>query len=336
MSASTVRQHADRIVAALPAGDRADLARDPGGALEVLGFDLNPVVTPTGARGAAGSCDGLSFAKGKLIIYRRTDNRRENFTLVHEFAHFTVKKDPDAIDWLADQAEPGAELERLCDQIASNILLPDSLVDRHLASEPVRAHHAIDLFDDSQASYNAICVKLAGRLSSPGAVMMLDSYEQRVLFAVLARPLGVWPAAGQSVPELHPLRRIEPHGHICKRAFWTTPWGSQAEFYLDASRLRRFTLAVLAVNDIWSVDRFHAPTRDHDIVERPEANLDCPCGFHGIATGYPCDSGHQFCPKCRECLCFYSTRNHVPCPNANCFIVVPAVDIVDGRCGMCG
>lgn len=242
MSTSTVRQHAERIAAALPAGDRVDLAFDPARTLRMLGFELHPVANPTDARGAAGSCDGLSFAENQSIIYRRTDNRRENFTLVHEFAHFTVKNDPDAIDWLADQAEPGVELERLCDQIAANILVPTSLVDRHLAGEPVQAHHATDLFNDSQASYNAI----------------------------------------------------------------------------------------------WSVDKFHAPTRDHDIIERPEAHLDCPCGYHGDATGYPCDSGHQFCPSCRECLCFYSTRNHVPCPNPNCFMVVPARDIVNGRCGMCG
>lgn len=336
MNASTVRQHAVRIATAVPAGDRADLARDPAQALRGLGFELTPVSTAPGARGAAGSCDGLSFLENKSIIYRRTDSRRENFTLLHEFAHFTVKNDPDALDWLADQAEPGTELERLCDQIAASILVPASLVNGHLAGESVQAHHATDLFSDSQASYTAICVALADRLPCPGAVMMIDSHAHEVLFAILARPLAVWPSAGQHVPEIHPLRRLQPNERVRQRSFWTTPWGARAEFYLDAVRLQRVTLAVLAVNDIWEVDMFHAPTQDHDIVDRPEAHLDCPCGFHGDATGYPCDSGHQFCPSCRECLCFYSTRNHVPCPNPDCYMVVPARDIRDGRCGMCG
>jgi hypothetical protein len=336
VSGATVRLLADLIVAELPVGDVADLARNPVEALAALGFALNPVVTPTGARGAAGSCDGLSFTKDKTIIYRRTDNRRETFTLLHGLAHFVVRQGDDAIDWLADQADPGADLERLCDQIAADILIPDSLVDRHLAGGAVRAHHAIELFSQCEASYNAICVKLADRLPSPGAVMMNDSYNQRVLFAVLAHPLAVWPSAGQAVPDPHPLRHIGPGEDVSTRTVWTTPWGAPAEFYLDATRLQKVALAVLAVNDIWALETLHAPTRDHEVLERPEAYLDCPCGFHGVAAGYPCDAGHHYCPKCGECLCFYSTRNHVPCPNPDCFYMVPAMDIIDGRCGNCG
>jgi hypothetical protein len=333
----TTLSHARRIVSALDPKDRALLQARPLAALQNLGFTVAAVSTPTETRGGLGSCDGLSFSAGQTIVYRSTpDNRRENFTLLHEYAHFLVSVDEDALDWLADRLEPARELERLCDAIAAELILPASVVDSVVDTGPVRAHHARELFDNSEASYHAVAVRLAQRIPGAGSVFMVDARSQRVAFAVNVGELGVWPWKDQQVPDTHVLRRLDVGEETTARSFWTTPWGQRADFYLDAKRLTNWILVVLAVNDLWDVVTFHAPTLGHGAVERPSVQLDCPCGYHGVVTGYPCVEGHPYCPSCKECACYYAEQKHVPCPNPDCFYVVPAADIHDGRCGFCG
>ena len=81
------------------------------------------------SRGHAGWCDGVSITTAKLVLYRPTGNRRENFTLAHELAHFLVESDDACLSWLADQRDPGRELEHVCDTIASKLLIPQEVID---------------------------------------------------------------------------------------------------------------------------------------------------------------------------------------------------------------
>src|SRR5580692_7705625 len=122
----TLKQHVSRLVGAIPENLRLALSADPETALSGLpGIRVMPVPQLRDARGVSGWCDGLSFMNDGIICYAPSPwSRRQNFTLLHEFAHLCVEGDDDALDWLADRAEPPAELERLCDAIAAEILIP--------------------------------------------------------------------------------------------------------------------------------------------------------------------------------------------------------------------
>ena len=121
-----LRSHANRLVAAIPANVRQALALDAEGALTgLLGIHVASVPQLQDSRGAGGWCDGLSLTTNRIICYAPSPgSRRQNFTLLHELGHLHVNDDDDALDWLADRADPSGDLERLCDAIAAGVLLP--------------------------------------------------------------------------------------------------------------------------------------------------------------------------------------------------------------------
>jgi hypothetical protein len=55
--------------------------------LEGLGLRVRPVEHLNQVRADGGLCDGTSYLSDGVILYRRTGNRRENFTLTHELGH---------------------------------------------------------------------------------------------------------------------------------------------------------------------------------------------------------------------------------------------------------
>ena len=116
----TLKLHASRLVDAIPESLRLALSTDPETALSGLsGIRVMSVPQLRDSRGAGGWCDGLSFMNDGIICYAPSlRSRRQNFTLLHEFGHLCVDGDDDALDWLADRADPPADLERLCDAIA--------------------------------------------------------------------------------------------------------------------------------------------------------------------------------------------------------------------------
>jgi hypothetical protein len=332
----TTQSMAARIVAGVHAGERLELGKRPLAALRHLGFTVAAVATPPGSRGAQGWCDGMSFTTGQGIVYRQTDNRRENFTLLHEYAHGLVDKDEEALERLADLEDTPRELERLCDAIAAELLLPTSAVDAVVKAGPVRADHAVALFDTTRASHHAIAVRLVARLSCAGSVFLVNANTLTVAFAATSSDLQVWPGKNQPVPAGHVLRRLQPEEPVTTPSFWTTPWGKRQSFYVDARRRTNWTHVVLAERDIWKTETFHARDDDRELPrERQARTVSCPCGYHGTTAGAVCDEAeHPYCPKCQEYLCHYGTRNQVRC--SSCYLVVPASDVQDGRCSICG
>lgn len=332
----TTQSVATRIVAEVHAGQRLELGRQPLRALRRLGFIVDAVSTPASSRGAQGWCDGMSFSSGRAIVYRQTDNRRENFTLLHEYAHGLVDDDDEALEWLADLPDTSRELERLCDAIAAELLLPSTAVNAVVKAGPVRAEHAVALYDGTQASHHAIAVRLVARLPCAGSVFMVNAKTLTVAFAATSSDLQIWPGKNQPVPAGHALHRLQPEQTITAPSFWATPWGKRQSLYVDARRRTNWTHVVLAERDIWQTETFHARYDDRDLPrERQVRTLSCPCGYRGTTAGAVCDEAeHPYCPRCHECLCFFGPRDRIKCPNCN--MVVPATDIQDGRCSMCG
>jgi len=298
------------------------------------GLTVRAVASLTSQRGAGGMCDGMSIREHNTVLYARTDSRRENFTLLHEYAHLLLAKDTDAAIWLADQEEPMLERERLCDDIAAALLIPDEVLNGIVGTGPVTAQHLVDLFQATEASQVVCTIALARRLTCTGAIILTDRQTNTVVHAALVDEPSVYPTKNQAVPTDHPLTKIVPGQHICRESYWATPWGTRSPYYLDATATEKRTYSVLAELDLWDVSNLHLNVPEPAALHRPSASIQCPCGYKGIVTGFPCaDCGKQFCPRCQRCDCDRRAALAVRCQG--CTVSMPRHDIVDGRCSNC-
>jgi len=329
----TRTQHVERIVRALPVELREALRRTPLTAMTGTGLNVRSVPTLTSSRGAGGMCDGMSFSEHDTVLYSPTESRRENFTLLHEYAHLLVDNDDEALIWLADQNEPALERERLCDAIAAALLIPDHVLDQ-IVKAPVTGQHLIDLYRDTEASQIVCAIALSRRLGCMGAIMLTDRATQKVVHASLVGQPSVYPSKNQTVPSSHPLLRISPGEHVCTESFWATPWGTRNPYYLNAAATEKRTYSVLADLDLWDVVQLHLPTDDAAVDRRPREAVTCACGFKGTATGWPCPAcNKQFCPRCQSCDCGRRAALTERC--SKCFLSIPRIDLVAGICSGC-
>jgi hypothetical protein len=103
---------ARRLVSALGGDQRAALAQDPRSFLKTIGIRVSPLKeVPTSELCA---CDGVFFQRPfPNIAYALTPgSRREHFTLVHESAHYLIRRDPDVLSTLHDLDDDPARLPR--------------------------------------------------------------------------------------------------------------------------------------------------------------------------------------------------------------------------------
>ena len=206
----TLKLHASRLVAAIPDNVRHALALDPADALaRQLSIHVVPVEQLRDSRGAGGWCDGVSLTTNRVICYAPSPgSRRQNFTLLHEFGHLTINEDNDALDWLADRSDPSSDLERLCDAIAAEILLPTSTIARALAGNTPAPGHLRQLYAASRASEEVCAIALAAHLPVRGAIVLIQRQTATVAFAACSGwpPLSI--PRGLAVPPRHPLRDL--------------------------------------------------------------------------------------------------------------------------------
>lgn len=308
----------DRALEGLDPQLRTAFAEDPLRALSVgMALKVRAVDHLAEQRNDGGTCDGMSFLKDGVILYAATANRRENFTLAHELGHWLVDQVDEIFDWLSDQPNPAVALETLCDRLASRLLVPDHILDRIVGGGPVRARYVADLYDATNASLPVCVIALAGRLSTLGAVIVIDRTTSTVKYAsVHPDPERGWPVVHpwpkQALPAGHPLGFLAPGATIRRRSFWATPWGSRAEFYLDAYAGDKRTVAVLAETDLWGVEQFH-PNSAREFDQRPQLELRC-CGRVRTVRAYPCpDCGHPHCPQCGNCRCSRLAASEIRC-----------------------
>jgi hypothetical protein len=221
--------------------------------------------------------------------------------------------------------------------IASGLLLPEALVTQVLNSRAPEAAHIRALYEASAASEVVCAIALAQRLPCQGAIFIMDIGSITVSHASIASPdEDGWPLAypwpRQDIPAHHRLARLDVGQTARETSWWATPWGQRQDYYLDAIADARRIHAVLAVQDLWDIAKFHAITPE--TAGRPARQLDCPCGYHGTARGYPCsDCAQPYCPSCKECQCPRRNAALVVC--GKCFVSVPKADIVGGRCSEC-
>ncbi|CAG7632568.1 ImmA/IrrE family metallo-endopeptidase [Rhodococcus opacus] len=330
----TRKQHATRIVGALSPELRAELQRAPLVAMTTEGLVVRAVRALSSSRGAGGMCDGMSFSEHGTVLYAPTDSRRQNFTLLHEYAHLLVENDDQAMIWLADREDPKTELERLCDDIAAGLLIPEELLTSIVGTPPITGQHLLDLFVASEASQIVCAIALARRLTCTGAVLLTDRLSNTVVHAALVGEPGVYPASRQPVPSDHPLARIRPRQQIITKSFWSTPWGTRSYYYLNATATEKRTYSVLAEVDLWGLSNLHLDTPELPSSTRTTRTITCSCGYSGNAAGFPCtECGKPFCPRCQRCDC--ERRASLTDRCTICFVSVPRRDLVEGICSNC-
>ncbi len=330
----TRKEHATRIIGALPPQLRTALRQAPCEAMTGEGLVIRAVKSLTSSRGAGAMCDGMSFGEHGTVLYAPTDSRRENFTLLHEYAHLLLEEDEPAMIWLADQDEPAIELERLCDDIAAALLIPDDLLSRTVGKGPVTGQHLLDLYLDTEASQVVCAIALARRLPCTGAIVLTNRTTNTVVHASLVDEPSVYPANNQAVPSDHPLARLQPGQQVCRESFWATPWGTRSPYYLNATATEKRTYSVLAEVDLWSISTLHLNTPEPTSPARPRETVACPCGFTGTTAGFPCtECGKPFCPQCQRCDCERRAALTAPCKK--CYVSEPRRNLVEGICSNC-
>ncbi|GAB3854615.1 hypothetical protein GCM10028801_09030 [Nocardioides maradonensis] len=332
---TTRHVHALRIVAALPADQRANIALDPIAGIKDLDYEVVAEPALTSQRGAGGWCDGMSFADQNTVMYAPTpESKKENFTLLHEVAHILVENDDEALIWLADCDNYEVELERLCEQIAAALVVPEALIDEVVGTGPPTGENLKTLVTRSAASGPACAIALSSRLSS-GAVVLIDRVAGTVIQSALrGEDLKVYPWNGTHVPDGHPLLKLEPGSGKTSRQYWVDTWGRRQEYYVNAVATEKRIYAIFSVTDLWNVDRFHGGQEPPEKSNAPRLTIRCACGYFGKAFGWPCDTcKRQYCPRCGDCDCARRASAQQPC--SNCFCNAPTGDLEDGVCSNC-
>jgi len=119
-----------------------------------------------------------------LTVTESLSPRRQQFTALHELGHHLQKSDARLA--LAVRRQRG-DRERFedacCDMFASLVLIPDADLPPRTAGRSPSAADVVGLFERTQASRAACCVRIADQLGTHGAVAILDA-TGTVSFAV--------------------------------------------------------------------------------------------------------------------------------------------------------
>jgi uncharacterized protein DUF955 len=144
------------------------LSADPG----VRIVWVEPAGLPAGCSIAA-ACD-KSSEPARLLISRDSSVGRRRFSVLHEYGHLLRDLVPAVLEALFASRDAGAALEeRMCDEFASRVLLPDALLDSVFGSS-VTARTVLSLIAAAPASAEACTVAAARKLPAPGYVMLLS------------------------------------------------------------------------------------------------------------------------------------------------------------------
>lgn len=188
-------------------GSLEDLTLDAFAALEQrvdLAVLRVPEFVPADSQLGCSVAGGYRWEPPTLVVTESMSRRRQQFTLLHELGHHIQKTNIDLGTRIVEHRDPEAFEDACCDAFAARLLLPDDLVNAHMSNRGPSARSAVDLFETSNASRAAICVRLANRLQSPGAVVVVDE-DGIVTFAAAGG--GFYPPARGSDQTENPLVR---------------------------------------------------------------------------------------------------------------------------------
>lgn len=287
--------HAKRITAGLDPDDIQLFADDPHDAVvELYGIDI--VIHPPGHT-IAGGCGvhGL-YTPGdppRIEITQSISRRRDGFTILHELGHHLARSDDTIIDELYELPDKDKRKshELVADAIAGRLLVTDT--DAHEAfGSGVTAIAMWNLFNITNASREACCVRGADALSQRGAVMLLRD-NVAVFTSHRSTPWHVARSTPQAESGL--LAQVAKGGHRTGETTVRFATGNTSTpMYADAMACEDgWVLAVL------TLDRPAAGGLTIPLAKfAAEDGLECPeCGFTFAPRGKPCVCGDYKCPN---------------------------------------
>lgn len=290
--------HAKRITAGIEDTTRELLADGPQEAVESL-FGINVTVHPAEHR-TAGSCGvhGLytpatDGSPPKIELTKSLSRRRDGFTILHELGHHLIRGDATTVDQLYDlpPLEKKKSHELVADAIAGRLLVTDADV-AEAFEYGVTAGAVRHLFDISNASREACCVRGADSLTQRGAVMLLRD-NVAVFTSHRSTPWHVARDTPQADDGLFS-RAVDNTGHVTgETTVRFASGGTSTSMYGNA----------IACDDGWvfavlTLDRPAAGGLTIPLAKFvPEDAVECiTCGISFTPWGKPCVCGDRKCP----------------------------------------
>jgi Zn-dependent peptidase ImmA (M78 family) len=245
-----------------------------------------------------------------LTVTRSLSGGRQQFTALHELGHHLQKTD--ARLGLAVRRQPAnreAFEDAACDAFASRVLLPDDALTAWPTDRSPRAADIVAMFEQTQASRAACCVRAVERLHSHGFVAVLDA-EGTVTFAA-GRGDVFPPARGTSqaaTPLVAAALRRRTSAQVDTTYVRYGDGSTSLELYGDAAWSNDYLIAV-AVMDRPGWKPFAPPrTGSARFVSREVTCEVCETDFEPAdrcsRCGMPrCPTGHCNCTLAAERMC---------------------------------
>ncbi|WP_063006004.1 ImmA/IrrE family metallo-endopeptidase [Nocardia salmonicida] len=302
-------------------GSRDELGRDAFAALmksEDLTVLRVPEFVPRDSQHSCSVAGGYRYDPPTLIVTQSMSWRRQHFTVLHELGHHIQQTDLALGETVVEHGDPETFEDACCDSFAAQVLLPDDLVDRYTGDHGPTVSAATGLFEASNASRAAICVRLAGRLRSSGAVAVLDP-AGIVTFA--AARGEIFPPARGSDQSANPLvevaMRADRDGRSVTREdalIWYRTGHTSDRLYGQAAWAGdRLFLIMVAYGAPWLS---FSPPRDGTAERVTDAWIQCDYCQTEFAVKTKCNTCNQ--PLCPSDHCRCSAKTARTCPE--CFL----------------
>lgn len=281
---------------------RTELARDAWGTI-VSSYGI-PVSYHPATASQSCSIDGLYTPDPPSIsIARAASTPRESFSLLHELGHHLQRRNLDIAAALARIPVKlrSAMAEDVCDAFAAELLLPSATVARILDGTHPSGSVLRRLYQGSEASRAACCVRLAQTMVTEGYAVLADQ-EATINFVARAHAeYRVGRGVHQS-PDGVIARAIRSGSARDKdRLTYASGWRSGL-YYADATFDGQWVYAVFQTRppSTWAIGLL---TEDERRPRPPE--LECPhCTSMFEAWAKACEQcGQVACTDCSRCGC---------------------------------
>lgn len=307
---------------------RSDLATDPGSVIKAhfgpIGIQPLPSASMTSDEC---SCDGyyetlLDPMKPWILYDSRVSVERRSFTLLHELGHHLVaSRVPELLDVIDEIAglrgDPAAVEEMLCHRLAGKLLTPDVLLDEVVGSNIPKPEHLRELKEKGHASWEAAAVRLAERISGPGAVVLM---REPGLVSFAAASTGSrfgWPRNS----------RLRPGGAL-SRAFSVDTRAKEDRYRWGLAYEEELFCDTIKVHDrlVVAVMSRHRSTRGLTFLEAVEPTwkrrLEFCIACNGERIVGWCDRCKgRFCRDCGRCGCYRPVATNRHCEG--CGLIKP-------------
>lgn len=241
-----------------------------------------------------------------LHVHRSNSRRRDNFTVLHELGHHLQQTDRSwALGVLSELTDRERELleEAVSDALASDILLPKSLVADTLGLGPVTAKGIAALYGATVASRQACCIAASRHGADDKALIILRDLDGKVVFSLSTAESLYQLPRGLVQPDLTRLIREASDGI-------QTAAGTARAGLVYATTNRRYDIkfdVALDVEGRWafSVAR---PEQKYGNQNWGFAVQSCPAPaceaiFEVDGATTRCRCGDYKCPECGSCSC---------------------------------